>query len=150
MANKKTIAETFAARFGDCGETWTTPGNIRFDDVLAELGATAIYSSEDPELGGRYEECCHTEYKAGDPIWHVFADGSGWTDIVRYRRPDQIGPYSWWSQRGKAFDNDAGWRIDYHVVSDGLVDRAVSDRVDRASAYDMRWSDHAPVTVVYE
>ncbi|MVZ90754.1 exodeoxyribonuclease III [Microbacter sp. ANSKLAB05] len=80
----------------------------------------------------------------------VFADGSGWTDIVRYRRPDEIGPYSWWSQRGKAFDNDAGWRIDYHVVSDGLVDRAVSDRVDRASAYDMRWSDHAPVTVVYE
>ena len=80
----------------------------------------------------------------------VFADGSGWTDIVRHRRPEEIGPYSWWSQRGKAFDNDAGWRIDYQVVSDSLVDRAVSDRVDRASAYDMRWSDHAPVTVVYE
>ena len=80
----------------------------------------------------------------------VFADGSGWTDIVRHRRPDEIGPYSWWSQRGKAFDNDAGWRIDYQVVSDGLVDRAVKDWVDRAEAYDMRWSDHAPVTVVYE
>ncbi|GAA1705135.1 exodeoxyribonuclease III [Dietzia cercidiphylli] len=80
----------------------------------------------------------------------LFADASGWTDIVRHRRPDEIGPYSWWSQRGKAFDNDAGWRIDYHVVTDGLVDRAVADRVDRASAYDMRWSDHAPVTVVYE
>lgn len=80
----------------------------------------------------------------------VFADGSGWTDIVRHRRPDEVGPYSWWSQRGKAFDNNAGWRIDYHVVTDGLVDRAVSDWVDRASAYDMRWSDHAPVTVVYE
>lgn len=80
----------------------------------------------------------------------VFADGSGWTDIVRHRRPDEVGPYSWWSMRGKAFDNDAGWRIDLQVVSDGLVDRAVSDRVDRASAYDMRWSDHAPVTVVYE
>ena len=80
----------------------------------------------------------------------VFADGSGWTDVVRHRRPDEVGPYSWWSQRGKAFDNDAGWRIDYHVVTDGLVDRAVKDWVDRASAYDMRWSDHAPVTVVYE
>ena len=80
----------------------------------------------------------------------VFADGSGWTDIVRHRRPDEVGPYSWWSQRGKAFDNDAGWRIDYQVVSDGLVDRAVKDWVDRAEAYDMRWSDHAPVTVVYE
>lgn len=80
----------------------------------------------------------------------VFADESGWTDVVRHRRPDEVGPYSWWSQRGKAFDNNAGWRIDYHVVTDGLVDRAVSDHVDRASAYDMRWSDHAPVTVVYE
>ena len=80
----------------------------------------------------------------------VFGDGSGWTDVVRHRRPDEVGPYSWWSQRGKAFDNDAGWRIDYHVVTDGLVDRAVNDWVDRASAYDMRWSDHAPVTVVYE
>ena len=80
----------------------------------------------------------------------VFADGSGWTDVVRHRRPDEVGPYSWWSQRGKAFDNNAGWRIDYHVVTDGLVDRAVEDWVDRASAYDMRWSDHAPVTVVYE
>lgn len=85
-----------------------------------------------------------------DWLTDVFSEGSGWTDIVRHRRPDEIGPYSWWSQRGKAFDNDAGWRIDYHVVSDGLVDRAVSDRVDRASAHDMRWSDHAPVTVVYE
>ncbi|MFL0579813.1 exodeoxyribonuclease III [Dietzia sp. 179-F 9C3 NHS] len=80
----------------------------------------------------------------------VFADGSGWTDIVRHRRPDEVGPYSWWSQRGKAFDNDAGWRIDYHVVTDGLVDRAVADRVDRAGAYDQRWSDHAPVVVTYE
>ncbi len=80
----------------------------------------------------------------------VFGDGSGWTDVVRHRRPDEVGPYSWWSQRGKAFDNDAGWRIDYQVVSDGLRDRAVADRVDRANAYDMRWSDHAAVTVVYE
>ena len=80
----------------------------------------------------------------------LFAEDSGWTDVVRHRRPDEIGPYSWWSQRGKAFDNDAGWRIDYHVVTDGLVNRAVSDRVDRAVAYDMRWSDHAPVVVTYE
>ena len=79
----------------------------------------------------------------------LFGDGSGWTDVVRHRRPDEIGPYSWWSQRGKAFDNDAGWRIDYHVVTDGLVGRAVADRVDRAGAYDERWSDHAPVVVEY-
>lgn len=85
-----------------------------------------------------------------DWMTDVLSGDSGWHDVVRHRRPDEVGPYSWWSQRGKAFDNDAGWRIDYHVVSDGLVHRAVHDRVDRAGAYDLRWSDHAPVTVVYE
>lgn len=79
----------------------------------------------------------------------VFAEGSGWTDIVRHRRPDEVGPYTWWSNRGKAFDNDAGWRIDYHVVTDGLVDQAIDDHVDRYGAHELRWSDHAPVTVVY-
>ncbi|WP_333620094.1 exodeoxyribonuclease III, partial [Dietzia sp.] len=75
---------------------------------------------------------------------------SGWVDVVRHRRPDEVGPYSWWSQRGKAFDNDAGWRIDYHMATAKLAARAVSDRVDVAGAYDERWSDHAPVVVEYE
>ena len=70
-------------------------------------------------------KCCGFLPHEREWMTDVFADGSGWTDIVRYRRPDEIGPYSWWSQRCKAFDNDAGWRIDYHVVTDGLVERAV-------------------------
>lgn len=79
----------------------------------------------------------------------VFADGSGWTDIVRELTGDTPGPYSWWSYRGKAFDNDAGWRIDYQVVSDELAKVARETRVDRAERYDLRWSDHAPVVVRY-
>ncbi|CPY73158.1 exodeoxyribonuclease [Mycobacteroides abscessus] len=59
------------------------------------------------------------------------------------------GPYSWWSWRGKAFDNDAGWRIDYHLATADLGRRAHSARVERADAYALRWSDHAPVTVEY-
>jgi len=59
------------------------------------------------------------------------------------------GPYAWWSWRGRAFDNDAGWRIDYQLATAGLATRAVSARVERAAAYALRWSDHAPVTVEY-
>jgi exodeoxyribonuclease-3 len=59
------------------------------------------------------------------------------------------GPYSWWSWRGKAFDNDAGWRIDYQLANALLADRVVEARVERADAYALRWSDHAPVTVEY-
>lgn len=71
-------------------------------------------------------------------------------DVIRRLYPDQAGPYSWWSWRGKAFDNDAGWRIDYHLASAGLAERAVKGTVDRAASYAERISDHAPVTVHYD
>ena len=73
-----------------------------------------------------------------------------WVDVHRTLAGDVPGPYTWWSQRGKAFDNDSGWRIDYHLASKGLATRAVSARVDRAASYDTRWSDHAPLVVTYE
>ena len=74
---------------------------------------------------------------------------AGYVDVVRRLHPDQDGPYSWWSYRGRAFDNDAGWRIDLHVASPGLADRAVKAEVERAADHAGRWSDHAPVTVTY-
>ena len=74
---------------------------------------------------------------------------AGWVDVVRSLHPDRPGPYSWWSWRGKAFDNDAGWRIDYHLATPGLADRAVAAGTERPDAYALRWSDHAPVTVEF-
>ncbi|WP_018601679.1 exodeoxyribonuclease III [Mycobacterium sp. 155] len=81
--------------------------------------------------------------------WLTELLATGWVDVVRALHPDVAGPYSWWSWRGKAFDNDAGWRIDYHLATPGLAARAVSAHVDRAEAYALRWSDHSPVTVCY-
>ncbi|MDU0291836.1 exodeoxyribonuclease III [Saccharothrix longispora] len=72
-----------------------------------------------------------------------------YVDVVRSLHPDVAGPYTWWSYRGKAFDNDSGWRIDYQVATEGLAARAASAVVERAATYAERWSDHAPVTVVY-
>jgi exodeoxyribonuclease-3 len=76
-------------------------------------------------------------------------DEAGYADVVRRLHPDQDGPYSWWSYRGRAFDNDAGWRIDYQVATEPLAQRAVKAYVERAADHAGRWSDHAPVTVVY-
>ncbi|MDA8370015.1 MAG: exodeoxyribonuclease III [Nocardiopsaceae bacterium] len=76
-------------------------------------------------------------------------DEAGYVDVVRALHPGVEGPYSWWSYRGRAFDNDAGWRIDYQVATPGLGGRAVRAWVERAAEYGLRWSDHAPVTVVY-
>jgi len=57
-------------------------------------------------------------------------------------RPER---YTWWSNRGRAWDNNVGWRIDYHVVSRGLA-----DRVRGAEIYvEGRFSDHAPLILDY-
>ncbi|MFJ7155969.1 exodeoxyribonuclease III [Streptomyces sp. NPDC101118] len=80
----------------------------------------------------------------------VYGDEGGYVDVVRALHPEQPGPYSWWSYRGRAFDNDAGWRIDLHVATPGLAEKAVKGFVERAETHPERWSDHAPVTVVYD
>ena len=81
--------------------------------------------------------------------WVTDLLATGWVDVVRAMHPDVAGPYSWWSWRGKAFDNDAGWRIDYQLANPTLAEKVVAARVERAELYALRWSDHAPVTVEY-
>ena len=75
---------------------------------------------------------------------------AGYVDVVRGLHPDGPGPYSWWSYRGKAFDNDSGWRIDLVVTTEDIARRAKVARVERAATYQERWSDHAPVTVTFD
>ncbi len=77
-------------------------------------------------------------------------DDLGWVDVVRALAGEGPGPYTWWSWRGKAFDNDAGWRIDYQIASPALGSLAVKAEIDRAPSYAERWSDHAPVVVQYD
>jgi exodeoxyribonuclease-3 len=88
----------------------------------------------------------------GSPVSAV--DGSsgtglGWVDVGRRWAGEVDGPYTWWSQRGQAFDTDTGWRIDYHLASPALAETVTQYTVDRAAAYDQRWSDHSPVVVDY-
>ncbi|MST50509.1 exodeoxyribonuclease III [Mobiluncus porci] len=70
-------------------------------------------------------------------------------DVTRALLGPVQGPYTWWSQRGKAFDNDAGWRLDYQMVTPALAETAREASVWRAPSYDSRWSDHAPLSVIY-
>lgn len=74
----------------------------------------------------------------------------GWVDIARQHAGEVDGPYTWWSMRGKAFDNDTGWRIDYQMATPELAELAVDVTVDRAPSYAERWSDHAPLIVDYD
>jgi len=68
---------------------------------------------------------------------------SGFTDSFRALYPDLTGAYSWWSYRFHARENNAGWRIDYFIVSDRLA-----DSIRAAGICDHVYgSDHCPVTL---
>lgn len=66
---------------------------------------------------------------------------SGFTDTFRYLYPDKEGAYSWWSYRFKAREKNAGWRIDYFVVSNRLTDKIKSAGIHT----EIYGSDHCPV-----
>lgn len=72
-----------------------------------------------------------------------------WFDIARHFHPEEAGPYTWWTYRGQAFNNNAGWRIDYQAATKNMLDRAERTWVDRAASVEERWSDHAPLNVSY-
>lgn len=74
----------------------------------------------------------------------------GWTDLGRVLGGEGPGPYTWWSWRGRGFDTDGGWRIDYALASKGIAKRARSATVGKATTYAERWSDHAPLTVEFD
>ena len=66
---------------------------------------------------------------------------SGFTDTFRYLYPDLTGAYSWWSYRFQARQKNAGWRIDYFLVSDRLKDKILRAEI----LSDIYGSDHCPV-----
>ena len=69
----------------------------------------------------------------------------GWVDGFRVinQAPSE---YTWWSNRGRSWDNNVGWRIDYQVITSDL-----RDKVRAASIYkDQRFSDHAPLVMEYD
>ena len=71
---------------------------------------------------------------------------AGFIDTYRHFYPDTEGVYSWWSYRFNARKNNAGWRIDYFIVSDRLLPR-VRDNIIHA---EVEGSDHCPVELVLD
>lgn len=67
--------------------------------------------------------------------------GMGYIDTFRYFYPDMVGAYSWWSYMFKAREKNAGWRIDYFVVSENLKERLVDAKIHT----EILGSDHCPV-----
>jgi exodeoxyribonuclease-3 len=87
----------------------------------------------------------HSGFLPEERAWltRVF-DELGWVDVFRTLndRPEQ---YTWWSNRGRAWEKNVGWRIDYQIATPGIAARAVKERIYK----DRRFSDHAPLVIDY-
>lgn len=78
-------------------------------------------------------------------VWFEQTLSAGWADFVRLHFGERKGPYSWWSNRGKARELDRGWRIDYLLGNPAAADRFVDASIYRSGGLTV--SDHAPVTI---
>lgn len=76
----------------------------------------------------------------------VLGEG-GMVDVYRQLQPDATAEcYTWWSNRGQAWANNVGWRLDYHLATPALAATARTEAVHKSS----RFSDHAPLTIGYD
>lgn len=104
-----------------CGDLNVAHQEIDLKNPAANRG-NAGFSDEERGAFGKLLEC-------------------GFTDSFRYLNPDATGVYSWWSYRFNARKNNAGWRIDYFLVSD-----RIGSKIQAAPIYtDVFGSDHCPV-----
>ena len=75
----------------------------------------------------------------------VLYDEVGYIDSFRLVN-QEAEQYTWWSNRGRAWDKNVGWRLDYQVISPKLADKVCSAAIYK----DERFSDHAPQIMEYE
>jgi exodeoxyribonuclease-3 len=76
----------------------------------------------------------------------LLSDG-GLVDVYRRLQPDTTETcYTWWSNRGQAYANNVGWRLDYHLATPALADAARTEAIYKGE----KFSDHAPITIGYD
>ena len=74
-------------------------------------------------------------------------DKAWMVDVYRQLQPDATDTaYTWWSQRGQAYANNVGWRLDYHLATQGIAATAKNAWIYKGE----KFSDHAPLTIGYE
>ena len=75
------------------------------------------------------------------------APGGGLVDVYRALQPSTTdAAYTWWSNRGQAYANNVGWRLDYHLATRAFATLARTEQIYKAE----KFSDHAPITIEYD
>jgi exodeoxyribonuclease-3 len=137
---------------GDVRQDFKMEWLADFDDYIQKL------KKEIPNLiiSGDYN-ICHQAIDIHDPVRNKNSSGflpeerewmsqfldKGFIDSFRNLNPDAKDEYSWWSYRANARNNNKGWRIDYHMISESL-----QDRLNKANILQhVKHSDHCPIEI---
>ncbi|MEF9934609.1 MAG: exodeoxyribonuclease III [Clostridium sp.] len=129
---------------------------LRFYDALLDYCNKEVENGKKLVISGDYNTA-HTEIdiknaKANEktsgflPIERAWMDkfiANGYTDAFRYLNEDTV-KYSWWSYRFKARERNTGWRIDYHFVSNNLLENLKGAEIIN----EVYGSDHCPISIV--
>lgn len=111
--------------------------NSENDPVLKDAFYTFKYN---PKIEYHTPKRCYSEFMEG---------GLGLHDVCRELWGKNKTEYTWWTYMGRAFDNNAGWRIDYQFASEHVARCAKTAVVEKQPSYSNRWTDHAPLMVEY-
>lgn len=80
-------------------------------------------------------------------LLHTSDPGGGLIDVYRQLQPTATDTaYTWWSNRGQAYANNVGWRLDYHLATPALAALARTEAIYKGE----KFSDHAPITIGYD
>lgn len=142
-----------------------TTGDIRQDmkmdflEKFMDFGKSYINDDKETVFCGDFN-ICHTEIDIHNPKQNKNTSGflpeerewvteflkTGYEDVFRSMHQGVTDLYSWWSYRAASKERNKGWRIDYHLSTPGLKEKAKEAEIE------MKWdlSDHAPVTISYD
>lgn len=144
------VAREAKDRFLSAVGTWLTAHRERPALLFSDLNVAHTAADLKNWRGNRGRPGFLESERAHLDRWYApTPDGLGWTDLGRHFGGPGPGPFSWWSWRGQAFDNDAGWRIDVVAASPPMAARATGSQVHKSPTYAERWSDHAAVSATF-
>jgi exodeoxyribonuclease-3 len=136
---RQAIKDTFMEDF----LTWARPLAALDEPVL--IGGDFNVAPTPDDLFNPTGNKKNSGFLEHERAWFASLLESGWTDLFRSHRGPGKGPWSWWSNRGRARELDRGWRIDFVLGNAAATKRLKSASIHREAGVTV--SDHAPVTI---
>jgi exodeoxyribonuclease III len=140
-AHRQVVKDAFLRKFSGWAKsrTGSTPVVFGGDLNVAPTAADLFYARANEQTSG---------FLPHERAWFSRLIKSGWHDLIREHHGAMQGPYSWWSNRGRARELDRGWRIDHLLCNQAARPLVRAAIVHREGGLEV--SDHAPVSIDLE